>query len=273
MIAIIIAFCIMIAIGGYILSKKHHHTVSPQITQQGLSAPPAPLPSQINTASVPNGATLKITSNPAGVPIRLDGKVIGSTPAQIPNVASGKHILQLLPDPSSGYEEATREINIPSDQPLIIVDTELAPLAPTIALNQNPSVQVQRITVQPGAIRTPSLTGYSAAGILLTVDFRLMNSAGMDGLLCAYFYGPDTYTPLQPAIPNTRYQTMNGQLCVSNAIHSDTVSEDFKDISLYVPDNLFPIPANSAYYRVVIMVGGEVIWQSNALPLIATQGY
>jgi serine/threonine protein kinase len=269
--AIILLLSIIIAIGGYFLSKKNMHTIPPAAALKKLSTPPPPQLSQINAEPMANGATLKITSTPAEIPVKFDGKQVGSTPIQLSNVSSGKHTLQLMPDPSTGYEEATREINIPPDQPFIIVDTELAPLAPP-AINQGPYVQVQRITVQPGISRTPSMAGYSSTGILLTADFRMMNAADMDGLLCAYFYGPDSYTPLQPAIPDTNYQTLNGQLCVSGAIHSDTNSEDFKGITLYVPDNLFPIPAKNVYYRMVIMAGGNVVWQSNALPLLSTQG-
>jgi hypothetical protein len=69
----------------------------------------AAVASAVTRPAVPSAAPLTVESRPAGAMVFLDGRLVGTTPLVIPDVAVGEHALHLDRD---GYRRWSSAIRI-----------------------------------------------------------------------------------------------------------------------------------------------------------------
>jgi PEGA domain len=60
-------------------------------------------------AAAPSTATLLVDSRPAGANVFLDGRLIGTTPLSLPNVAAGDHAVRIE---LTGYNRWTASVSL-----------------------------------------------------------------------------------------------------------------------------------------------------------------
>jgi hypothetical protein len=88
-----------------VTSAQRAHSMTVRLTPQRVAA----VASAGSRPPAPSAAPLTVESRPAGAAVFLDGRLVGSTPLVVPDVAAGEHALHLDRD---GYRRWSSAIRI-----------------------------------------------------------------------------------------------------------------------------------------------------------------
>jgi hypothetical protein len=112
---------------------------------------------------------VKVIATPSGAQVLLDGVIIGNSPASLPDVQSGDHVLEVK---AAGYYDYRQTIRIEGGKHQVVTaDLKQIPTGPTGA---QLLAQIRGQTSQGGrAVKPGSFTGDVAVGYPYFVDARL----------------------------------------------------------------------------------------------------
>lgn len=184
-----------ISIGGGASADSTAAPVTPRPADTAKPAPPArvtPTPPPATTAppGVPASAetgTIRVTSNPAGAIVQVDGQATGVTPYSGP-LPAGRHTIRILND---GYQEFTREVNIqPRDNTNVNANLTRLPNTAPAATPSAPAPRAPQ-TAQGGKGMNPLVWVGIAGGGAAAAVLALSGGGGDD----------DTYIPPPPPPP------------------------------------------------------------------------
>lgn len=97
-------------------------------TPRPTQAPPQAAPQPVTPAPArPQAGSIRVTSSPTGVTVKLDGRSVGTTPLNLNNVAAGMHTVELaLPD----HEMQSFQVEVEAGQRNTL-QAAMAPIATT----------------------------------------------------------------------------------------------------------------------------------------------
>jgi len=133
------------------------------------------------TADLRSAGGVKVIATPAGAQVILDGVLVGPTPATLPDVQAGEHVLEIK---AAGYYDYRQTIKIEGGKHQVVTaDLKMIPTEPTGAALLD---EIRGQTSVGGrAVRKRSFTADVSAGYPYFIDARLTAgvwSSGMFGL-------------------------------------------------------------------------------------------
>lgn len=257
----VVGLGLVAAIGAMAYKNFPHRAPGkPAPEKTALAEPPPSVLTPLQTNRTETTGSIHLTTTPPAIAVFVDGKESGKTPLDVTNLPPGRHTFRFVPPEGSGLVEATRDVEIAAGTNRGL-DTALLSTAPPGG--DQPAILFPHITAL--AVNGPTA---DRSGVRISVGMRVTGAAGKTGTLGVYFYGPDG-SAIQPARAAANLQTRDGQFAVFSQFKPDADSEDYPDMTVFVPQNAFPIPYDKVLYRVEVFLDDKLINQTDMLALSA----
>lgn len=126
---------------------------------------------------VPTTGTLKVTTTPSGATLVVDGKSVGTTPCEIPDLNEGQHSIRIA---LSGYSDEQRNVIVPAGKTstltVVMQDVE-----------QKPTPEVVKPVSGTTPVPKPERTGYFRKNsFYASPEFQFLNTTAIGASLGGY---------------------------------------------------------------------------------------